>query len=46
VVQGETLWSIAQFYKTTAEALRAGNRFLFTRPLHVGDQLTIPPQHP
>jgi membrane-bound lytic murein transglycosylase D len=46
VVQGETLWSIAQSYKTTAEALRAGNRFLFTRPLHVGDQLTIPPQHP
>ena len=46
VVPGETLWSIAQFYKTTAEALRAGNRFLFTRPLHVGDQLTIPPQHP
>jgi peptidoglycan lytic transglycosylase D len=46
VEQGETLWSIAQSYKTTAEALRAGNRFLFTRPLHVGDQLTIPPQHP
>jgi membrane-bound lytic murein transglycosylase D len=45
VTQGETLWSIAQSYKTTAEALRAGNRFLFTRPLHVGDQLTIPPQH-
>jgi len=45
VEQGETLWSIAQFYKTTAEALRAGNRFLFTRPLHVGDMLTIPPQH-
>jgi membrane-bound lytic murein transglycosylase D len=45
VEQGETLWSIAQSYKTTAEALRAGNRFLFTRPLHVGDQLTIPPQH-
>ena len=45
VVQGETLWSIAQSYKTTAEALRAGNRFLFNRPLQVGDQLTIPPQH-
>ena len=45
VTQGETLWSIAQSYKTTAEALRAGNRFLFTRPLHVGDQLTIPPIH-
>jgi membrane-bound lytic murein transglycosylase D len=46
VEQGETLWSIAQSYKTTAEALRAGNRFLFTRPLHVGDQLTIPPRDP
>jgi membrane-bound lytic murein transglycosylase D len=46
VVQGETLWSIAQSYKTTAEALRAGNRFLFTRPLHVGDQLTIPLRQP
>jgi LysM repeat protein len=45
VEPGETLWSIAQSYKTTAEALRAGNRFLFTRPLHVGDQLAIPPQH-
>ena len=45
VQQGETLWSIAQAYRTTAEALRAGNRFLFTRPLHVGDQLMIlPPQ--
>lgn len=45
VQQGETLWSIAQTYRTTAEALRAGNRFLFTRPLHVGDQLMIlPPQ--
>jgi membrane-bound lytic murein transglycosylase D len=45
VTQGETLWSIAQAYKTTAEALRAGNRFLFARPLHVGDMLTIPLQH-
>lgn len=43
VQQGETLWSIAQAYRTTAEALRAGNRFLFTRPLHVGDQLMILP---
>jgi len=43
VKQGETLWSIAQAYHTTAEALRAGNRFLFTRPLQVGDQLMILP---
>ncbi len=46
VQQGETLWSIAQTYRTTAEALRAGNRFLFTRPLHVGDQLMILPPQP
>jgi membrane-bound lytic murein transglycosylase D len=46
VQQGETLWSIAQAYRTTAEALRAGNRFLFTRPLHVGDQLMILPPQP
>lgn len=43
VEQGETLWSIAKAYRTTAEALRDANRFLFTRPLHVGDQLTILP---
>jgi membrane-bound lytic murein transglycosylase D len=43
VVQGETLWSIAQAYHTTAEALRTTNRFLFTRPLQVGDLLTILP---
>lgn len=45
VQQGETLWSIAQAYHTTAEALRDANRFLFTRPLHVGDILTILPPH-
>jgi len=38
---GETLWSIAQAYQTTIEALRAGNRFLFSRPLQAGDTLTI-----
>jgi membrane-bound lytic murein transglycosylase D len=41
VEQGETLWSIAQAYHTTAEALRSTNHFLFTRPLQVGDLLTI-----
>jgi membrane-bound lytic murein transglycosylase D len=41
VEPGETLWSIAQAYHTTAEALRITNRFLFTRPLQVGDLLTI-----
>ncbi len=45
VVFGETLWSIAQAYHTTAEALRSTNHFLFTRPLQVGDQLTILPPH-
>ncbi len=43
VVSGETLWSIAQSYHTTAEALRSTNHFLFTRPLQVGDLLTILP---
>jgi membrane-bound lytic murein transglycosylase D len=43
VQPGETLWSIAQTYHTTAEALRTTNRFLFTRPLQVGDLLTILP---
>ena len=41
VKAGETLWSIARAYQTTVEALRAGNRFLFSRPLQVGDTLTI-----
>ncbi len=45
VLPGETLWSIARAYRTTAEALRGANQFLFTRPLHVGDQLTILPAH-
>jgi membrane-bound lytic murein transglycosylase D len=43
VEAGETLWSIAQAYHTTAEALRSTNHFLFTRPLQVGDLLTIQP---
>jgi membrane-bound lytic murein transglycosylase D len=45
VLAGETLWSIARAYRTTAEALRGANHFLFTRPLQVGDQLTILPAH-
>jgi membrane-bound lytic murein transglycosylase D len=43
VKQGETLWSIARAYQTTVEALQAGNRYLFSRPLQVGDTLTILP---
>lgn len=46
VQQGETLWSIAQAFHTTAQALRDANKFLFTRPLQVGDQLTILPPRP
>jgi membrane-bound lytic murein transglycosylase D len=45
VVPGETLWSIAQSYHTTADALRSSNRFLFSRPLQVGDLLTILTSH-
>jgi membrane-bound lytic murein transglycosylase D len=45
VRQGETLWSIAQAYQTTIEALRNGNRFLFSRPLQAGDILTIVQPH-
>jgi membrane-bound lytic murein transglycosylase D len=45
VRQGETLWSIAQAYQTTIEALRSGNRFLFSRPLQAGDVLTIVQAH-
>lgn len=41
VKQGETLWSIARAYRTTVEAIQAGNRYLFSRPLQVGDTLTI-----
>lgn len=45
VQQGETLWSIAQAYQTTIDALRSGNRFLFSRPLQAGDILTIVQPH-
>jgi len=45
VKQGETLWSIARAYRTTVEALRAANRFLFSRQLQAGDQLMILPPH-
>jgi LysM repeat protein len=45
VKPGETLWSIARAYQTTVEAIQAGNRFLFSRPLQVGDTLTILPTH-
>jgi peptidoglycan lytic transglycosylase D len=45
VHRGETLWSIARTYRTTVEALRTGNSYLFNRPLQTGDTLTIlPPQ--
>jgi membrane-bound lytic murein transglycosylase D len=43
VKPGETLWSIARAYQTTVEAIQAGNRFLFSRPLQVGDTLNILP---
>jgi LysM repeat protein len=43
VKAGETLWSIARAYRTTVEAIQSGNRFLFSRPLQVGDTLTILP---
>jgi membrane-bound lytic murein transglycosylase D len=43
VKQGETLWSIALAYRTTVEALRAANHFLFSRQLQVGDLLMIQP---
>jgi len=43
VRQGESLWSIAHAYRTTVEALRQANRSLASRPLHVGDLLTILP---
>jgi len=45
VKPGETLWSIARAYRTTVEAIQAGNRYLFSRPLQVGDTLTILPKH-
>jgi membrane-bound lytic murein transglycosylase D len=43
VKQGETLWSIAQAYRTTVDAVKGANRFLLSRQLQVGDQLTILP---
>jgi membrane-bound lytic murein transglycosylase D len=43
VKAGETLWSIARAYQTTVGAIQAGNRYLFSRPLQVGDTLTILP---
>jgi membrane-bound lytic murein transglycosylase D len=43
VKAGETLWSIARAYRTTVEAIQSGNRYLFSRPLQVGDTLTILP---
>jgi membrane-bound lytic murein transglycosylase D len=43
VKPGETLWSIARAYRTTVEAIQAGNHYLFSRPLQVGDTLTILP---
>ena len=43
VKPGETLWSIARAYRTTVEAIQSGNRYLFSRPLQVGDTLTILP---
>ena len=45
VKQGETLWSIARAYRTTVEAIESGNRYLFSRPLQVGDTLTILSAH-
>jgi membrane-bound lytic murein transglycosylase D len=45
VKAGETLWSIARAYRTTVEAIQSGNRYLFSRPLQVGDTLTILPPH-
>jgi LysM repeat protein len=46
VQAGETLWSIAHSNHTTADALREANKFLFTRPLQVGDLLVILPPKP
>jgi len=45
VKAGETLYSIARAYQTTVEAIQTGNRYLFSRPLQVGDTLTILPAH-
>jgi membrane-bound lytic murein transglycosylase D len=43
VQPGETLWSIAQAYKTTIELLREANPFLLGRGLQAGDSLKIAP---
>jgi membrane-bound lytic murein transglycosylase D len=43
VKKGETLWSIARAYETTVDALKAANRWLATRQIRPGDQLTILP---
>jgi len=43
VKAGETLWSIARAYQTTVEAIQSANRYLSSRPLQVGDTLTILP---
>ncbi len=43
VKAGETLWSIARAYRTTVDGIRSANRYLFSRPLQVGDTLTILP---
>jgi membrane-bound lytic murein transglycosylase D len=41
VQAGETLWSIAQTYKTTIETIRVTNPFLLSRGLQAGDSLKI-----
>jgi membrane-bound lytic murein transglycosylase D len=41
VQPGETLWSIAQSYKTTVDTLRGANPFLLSRGLQAGDSLKI-----
>jgi membrane-bound lytic murein transglycosylase D len=43
VQPGETLWSIAQTYKTTVETLRGANPFLLSRGLQAGDSLKVGP---
>ena len=45
VLPGETVWGIAHSYNITTEALRNTNKFLLSRPLQVGDRLTIHPGH-
>ena len=43
VQRGETLWSIAQSYRTTVESLRVANPFLLSRGLQAGDFLKVGP---